>query len=222
MKLAQLSLGLSLLLHCTVSEGLSATDIDKALEGESHDAYGIMIGANHRHDQRQQLANKKPRALKAGKKSKSSTKAGKKQPKSFLNDDDKDDDNDNEPLEGPPMMDQEYVWTKLGLEKIPWSDWEYFTEGGMNSTSASSSLYIKNFPFPGDSFTQDHYDAWIYSVDPTVESLEDLVGAGYLMKLEDKDEAMKVYTQYSSVPTLFSDPMIISETPIDYRFSVCR
>jgi len=48
-------------------------------------------------------------------------------------------------------------------------------------------------------------------------SLKDLVKAGYITDAKNKAEAMEVYNDYTSVPTLFSDPLILKETPIDYR-----
>ena len=114
----------------------------------------------------------------------------------------------------------QYVWTKLGLEQIPWAEWTHFTEDYGNMSMTPASLYIKGFPFPGDFFTEDHYDAWHLKVDlpqnPS-SSLEDLVKAGYITDAKDKAEAMEVYNDYTSVPILFSDPIILKETPIDYR-----
>lgn len=105
-----------------------------------------------------------------------------------------------------------YIWTKAGLEAIPWSKWRSFTGNGV----ATSSFYINNFPFPGDIFTDEHFNAWKLEVDPKT-SIKKLMGDGYIMKSSDKADAMKVYESYSMVPTLFSDPMILNETPIDYR-----
>ena len=114
----------------------------------------------------------------------------------------------------------QYVWTKLGLEQIPWAEWTHFTEDDGNTSMTTSPLYIRGFPFPGDYFTEDHYDAWHLKVDlpqnPS-SSLEDLVKAGYITDAKDKAEAMEVYNDYTSVPILFSDPLILKETPIDYR-----
>ena len=114
----------------------------------------------------------------------------------------------------------QYVWTKLGLEQIPWAEWTHFTEDDGNTSMTTSPLYIRGFPFPGDYFTEDHYDAWHLKVDlpqnPS-SSLEDLVKAGYITDAKDKAEAMEVYNDYTSVPILFSDPIILKETPIDYR-----
>jgi hypothetical protein len=112
-----------------------------------------------------------------------------------------------------------HVWTKLGLEQIPLAEWTHFTEDDGNM-STTPSLYIKGFPFPGDYFTKDHYEAWLLKVDsPQISSpsLKDLVKAGYIAYVKDKAEAMLVYNDYTSVPTLFSDPIILKETPIDYR-----
>ena len=114
----------------------------------------------------------------------------------------------------------QYVWTKLGLEQIPWAEWTHFTEDDGNMSMTTSPLHIRGFPFPGDYFTEDHYDAWHLKVDlpqnPS-SSLEDLVKAGYITDAKDKAEAMEVYNDYTSVPILFSDPIILKETPIDYR-----
>ena len=46
------------------------------------------------------------------------------------------------------------VWTKLGLEQIPFDKWRDFSDDDV------ASLYIKNFPFPGDHFTLQHYESW--------------------------------------------------------------
>jgi len=59
----------------------------------------------------------------------------------------------------------QYVWTKLGLEQIPWAEWTHFTEDDGNTSMTTSPLYIRGFPFPGDYFTEDHYDAWHLKVD---------------------------------------------------------
>ena len=109
---------------------------------------------------------------------------------------------------GPPK------WTKKGLEAIAWEDWTHFTGEG---EAAKSSLYVKNFPFPGDLFTDDHLTAWQRHVDST-NSVEDLIDAGYLTIEHGMVASMDDYTgQFEKVPTLFSDPMILKESPIDYR-----
>jgi hypothetical protein len=104
-----------------------------------------------------------------------------------------------------------FVWTKFGLEQIPWSHWKLFTDDP-NSTS----LYIKGFPFPGQPLTNDNYVAWKDKINPN-ESFESMLTQGYIVREEDKIDAMKVYEEYSAVPTLFSDPIIIQESFIDYR-----
>lgn len=118
------------------------------------------------------------------------------------------------PIDGGPPK-----WTKEGLEAIAWEDWTHFT--GEQEGAVKPSLYIKNFPFPGDLFTDDHLTAWKQCVDST-SSVEDLIDAGYLRILGEEEEmapsSMDDYTgQFEKVPTLFSDPMIMKESPIDYR-----
>ena len=121
-----------------------------------------------------------------------------------------DDDNDN----------SKYIWTKAGLEQIPWKHWRDFQQDPQQQ-----SLYVKDFPFPGDAFTFEHFEAWIAHVlaededggRSSATTFKQLLKDGVIAKSKDKMEVMKVFEDYQKVPTLFSDPMIVEESPIDYR-----
>ena len=115
---------------------------------------------------------------------------------------------DNDDITNPSSS---FVWTKLGLEQIPWNNWRLFTED-----PTSPSLYIKGFPFPGEQLTDENFMAWKSTVNSN-DSLESMLAHGFIVTEEDKMEAMKVYEDYSSVPTLYSDPIVLEESFIDYR-----
>lgn len=110
------------------------------------------------------------------------------------------------------------AWTKAGLEQLDVSSWKHFSEDD------SSSLYLKKFPFPGESFTEEHFNAWKEHVDSSAE-MANLTDQGFIMSCSNKenDDGMasralpEMFEGYSSVPTLFSDPIIIKQTPIDFR-----
>ena len=102
------------------------------------------------------------------------------------------------------------VWTKAGLEKIPFDSWREFADDD------SSSMYIKSFPWPGDHFTLQHYDSWKEYVDPNCK-LNELEEMEYVLPCDQVERAKEVYDQYETVPTLFSDPIVMNETYIDYR-----
>ncbi len=106
-----------------------------------------------------------------------------------------------------------YIWTKSGLEQIKWENWKYFED---DQQMSSSSLYLKSFPFPGDAFTFDHLNAWVANVDED-GTFGKLLKSGFIAKSKDKKSVMKVYDDYKKVPTLFTDPIVLHETPIDYR-----
>lgn len=108
-------------------------------------------------------------------------------------------------------------WTKSGLEQIDVKSWRHFSAG------EDSSLYLKKFPFPGENFSRNNLDAWKTHVDSSVVNLRDLYRQGFVKycRKDDRDEATRalaeVFESYSAVPTLFSDPIIIHQTPIDFR-----
>ena len=114
---------------------------------------------------------------------------------------------------------EDYVWSKTGLEQIPWGNWKDFTEQDKLEMEAQS-YYIKGFPFPGDVFTSGHYDTWKDIVSES--SLEDLLDQGYIMQSKDSMKAAKVLDDYKKVPTLFSDPIILEESAIDYRLQFAK
>ena len=105
----------------------------------------------------------------------------------------------------------DYVWTKAGLEAIPFEDWKLF------SGDHPSSLYVKNFPFPGDNFTVQHLEAFQQSTgDATSKSnlLEKRLiqdRNNFLLEAADNQEPI------TKVPSVFSDPIVIKESIIDYR-----
>lgn len=111
-----------------------------------------------------------------------------------------------------------YVWTKTGLERIPWVNWINFTDSKNNE---SMSHYIKGLPFPGDEFNSEHLEAWQEFVSDS--TLQDISKAGFIAETmddamkEDQQETSVMFEGYEKVPTLFTDPIILQESPIDYR-----
>ena len=95
-----------------------------------------------------------------------------------------------------------YVWTKAGLEAIPFEDWRAY--------SGDTGLYIKNFPFPGDDFTADHNAT-------AARSPADLLAVGHIQGRHAFEIDLKDYEPLGEVPVVFSDPIIIKESLIDYR-----
>ena len=102
-----------------------------------------------------------------------------------------------------------FFWTKEGLEQIPWDSWKQFSDENLHT----ESLYIQGFPYPGDTFTSNHKNSWSDAIGES--SLEELVANGYITG--SKEKAEMVLADYVKVPTLFSDPIVIKETAIDYR-----
>ncbi len=109
------------------------------------------------------------------------------------------------------------TWTKIGLEHLDISSWKHF------SGDDSSSLYLKKFPFPEETFTEEHFNAWKEHIDPSAD-IATLTDQGFIMscsKDTNGDMATRALAEtfegYSPVPTLFSDPIIIEQTPIDFR-----
>ena len=98
-----------------------------------------------------------------------------------------------------------YYWTKHGLELIPQADWSTF------STDEEMYLpYIANFPFPQDMFTDEQFDAWNSVIGSA--SYDDLLEQGVIStEMETLDQV------YSSVPTLYADPIVVNDSLIDYR-----
>lgn len=94
-----------------------------------------------------------------------------------------------------------YFWTKTGLEAIPLVLWPAF------ALTDDLAPYI-DIPFPGDTFTSEHFETWTTEISAT--SLSELVDMRYISSTPEN-------ASVPSVPTLFSDPIFISETPIDYR-----
>ena len=111
-------------------------------------------------------------------------------------------------------------WTKLGLEQIPTDSWSSFSDDD------SSSLYLNSFPFPGDKFTVNHFGAWKENVDISA-NMKSLFEQEYISQCTSKgalkatralaESAEIMFDGYSPVPTLFSDPIFVEETPIDFR-----
>jgi len=117
--------------------------------------------------------------------------------------------------------DRHCVWTKAGLESIRFEDWKLFDDD-------SSSLYVKNFPFPGDDFTEEHLFAVQESSScnsddaQSVSSLDTLLQKGYVQEVDtaistDERSCVTASSSIKAVPTLFSDPILVEESLIDYR-----
>ena len=96
----------------------------------------------------------------------------------------------------------DYVWTKAGLEAIPFEEWRMY--------SGDEGLYVKNFPFPGDNFTEDHLAAASMTMD-------DLLSMGHVQDRDEFELAAMNEEPLSKVPVVFADPIIIDESLIDYR-----
>ena len=112
-------------------------------------------------------------------------------------------------------------WTKEGLEQISVDSWSAFSD------DESSSLYLKSFPFPGDKFTEKHFGAWKENVDISA-NIKSLYEQEYISQCTSKgalkatrallaESAETMFDGYTAVPTLFSDPILVEETPIDFR-----
>ena len=95
-----------------------------------------------------------------------------------------------------------YVWTKAGLEAIPFEDWRAY--------SGDTGFYIKNFPFPGDDFTASHSTT-------AARSPSDLLSVGHIQKRHAFKNKLEGNEPLSKVPVVFPDPIIIKESLIDYR-----
>ena len=104
------------------------------------------------------------------------------------------------------------MWTKLGLEQIPFENWRDFSKVG----DTESSLFIKNLPFPGEDFTDSHFDTWKTTVNGGAR-IQNLLDAGYILKGVDHQKAKEVYDDYVKIPSTYADPIMIEESLIDYR-----
>ncbi len=111
---------------------------------------------------------------------------------------------------------EDFVWTKSGLEQIPWESWKKFVSKSGEADEKFLSHYVKGFPFPGDAFTPDHYDTW-KTLKGDGQAHEDLIEKGYIVESKHAMKATMVFDNYKKVPTLFSDPIILKESPLDYR-----
>ncbi len=107
--------------------------------------------------------------------------------------------------------DFDFVWTKLGLEQIPFDSWRDFS-----GNATASSLFIKDLPFPGEDFTASHLDAWNANVEDDA-NIEDLLEAGYVLHGFEHQEAVAVFEDYSKIPSTYADPIFMEESLIDYR-----
>ena len=103
---------------------------------------------------------------------------------------------------------EDFVWTKLGLEQIPFENWRDF--------SGDDSLFIKNLPFPGEDFTDSHFESWKAHVDGGA-MIEGLMDEGYIMGAADHAKAKAVFDDYVKIPSTYSDPIVVEESLIDYR-----
>ena len=104
----------------------------------------------------------------------------------------------------------DFVWTKLGLEQIPFKHWKEFSE------ESEASLYIKGFPFPGENFTDAHFSAWKVYVEDGAR-MQNLLDSGYILSGIEHQKAKEAFDAYSKIPSTYADPIVIKETLIDYR-----
>ena len=107
-------------------------------------------------------------------------------------------------------VDGDFVWTKLGLEQIPFENWRDF------SNDSDASLFIKSFPFPGDSFTDFHFEAWKGSIDDGAR-MRNLLESGYILVGSEHKKAKQVFDSYEKIPSTYAAPIVIGESLIDYR-----
>jgi len=105
---------------------------------------------------------------------------------------------------------EDFVWTKLGLEQISFENWRDF------SGDSEDSLFIKNFPFPGEDFTTSHLNAWKVHIDNGV-TIQNLLNFEFIMSRKDRTKAKEIYHDYKKIPSTYSNPIVIEESLIDYR-----
>ena len=103
-----------------------------------------------------------------------------------------------------------FVWTKLGLEQIPFENWRDF------SGDSDASLFIKNLPYPGDTFTDDHFSAWKAHIEDGAR-MKNLLDSGYILSGANHKQAKEVFDSYSKIPSTYAHPIMVKESLIDYR-----
>lgn len=108
------------------------------------------------------------------------------------------------------VIDGDFVWTKLGLEQIPFKSWKVF------SGDPASAYFVKNLPFPGDDFTGPHLDAWRMHVSDGAR-IENLLDKGFILPGKEHERAKAVFDDYMKIPSTYADPIVMKESLIDYR-----
>lgn len=103
---------------------------------------------------------------------------------------------------GAPATTEDYVWTKAGLEAIPFEDWREY--------SGDDGFYVKNFPFPGDDVTDLHLAA-------AAKGADDLLEMGHIERRDAFALRLTDEEPLPEVPVVFADPIVVEESLIDYR-----
>ena len=113
-------------------------------------------------------------------------------------------------LYGSKSGDTDFVWTKLGLEQIPFENWRDF------SGEPDSTYFIKKLPFPGEDFTDTHLDTWRAHISEGAR-IENLLKEGFILPGEEHEKAKEVFNDYMKIPSTYANPIVIEESLIDYR-----